>query len=82
MFFIRIESELFYRIYFYAYFTFLIRVLPVSIVDSGKPTEAFVLLFDDMLLITRRKKGLHKKVKPYLDLTHLKAFTLLRIKFY
>ncbi|XP_035205819.1 uncharacterized protein LOC118180869, partial [Stegodyphus dumicola] len=33
----------------------------LQLLDSGKPTEAFVLLFDDMLLITRRKKGLHKK---------------------
>ncbi|GLG97377.1 hypothetical protein R5R35_009368 [Gryllus longicercus] len=29
--------------------------------DSGKPQEMFVVLFDDMLLITRRKKGLSKK---------------------
>ncbi|GFR09733.1 putative regulation of rho protein signal transduction, partial [Trichonephila clavata] len=33
----------------------------LQLLDSGKPSEAFVLLFDDMLLITRRKKGLHKK---------------------
>ncbi|CAL8071827.1 unnamed protein product [Orchesella dallaii] len=29
--------------------------------DTGKPTETYVILFDDMLLITRRKKGLSKK---------------------
>ncbi|XP_068082130.1 rho guanine nucleotide exchange factor 11 [Anabrus simplex] len=29
--------------------------------DTGKPQEMFVVLFDDMLLITRRKKGLSKK---------------------
>ncbi len=30
--------------------------------DTGKPSETYVILFDDMLLITRRKKGLSKKV--------------------
>ncbi|XP_076358541.1 uncharacterized protein LOC143251073 [Tachypleus tridentatus] len=34
---------------------------PLQLLDSGKPTEMYVVLFDDMLLITRRKKGLHKK---------------------
>jgi hypothetical protein len=29
--------------------------------DTGKPSETYVILFDDMLLITRRKKGLSKK---------------------
>ncbi|XP_023228706.1 uncharacterized protein LOC111629076 isoform X2 [Centruroides sculpturatus] len=33
----------------------------LQLLDSGKPIEMFVILFDDMLLITRRKKGLHKK---------------------
>jgi len=32
--------------------------------DTGKPSECYVILFDDMLLITRRKKGLSKKVPP------------------
>lgn len=36
---------------------------PLHILDSGKPIEMYVILFDDMLLITRRKKGLHKKVR-------------------
>ena len=36
---------------------------PLSLVDSGKPTEMFIILFDDMLLITRRKKALSKKVQ-------------------
>lgn len=31
------------------------------LLDSGKPTEMFVILFDDLLLITRRKKSLSKK---------------------
>ena len=35
---------------------------PLQLLDSGKPTEMFVILFDDMLLITRRKKALSKKV--------------------
>ncbi len=30
--------------------------------ESGKPLEMFVILFDDMLLISRRKKALSKKV--------------------
>ncbi|XP_035716277.1 uncharacterized protein LOC110860427 [Folsomia candida] len=29
--------------------------------DTGKSSECYVILFDDMLLITRRKKGLSKK---------------------
>lgn len=33
----------------------------LQLMDAGKPTEMYVILFDDMLLITRRKKGLHKK---------------------
>ena len=36
---------------------------PLQLLDSGKPTEMFMILFDDMLLITRRKKALSKKVK-------------------
>lgn len=35
---------------------------PLQLLDSGKPIEMFVILFDDMLLITRRKKALSKKV--------------------
>lgn len=34
----------------------------LQILDSGKAQEVFVVLFDDMLLITKRKKGLSKKV--------------------
>ncbi|XP_013778102.2 rho guanine nucleotide exchange factor 11-like isoform X2 [Limulus polyphemus] len=34
---------------------------PLQLFDSGKTTEMYVILFDDMFLITRRKKGLHKK---------------------
>ncbi|CAG0890316.1 unnamed protein product [Darwinula stevensoni] len=34
---------------------------PLMLLDFGKPQEMYVLLFDDMLIITRRKKGLHKK---------------------
>ena len=30
--------------------------------DSGKPIEMFVILFDDLLVVTRKKKALHKKV--------------------
>jgi len=34
---------------------------PLQLLDSGKATEMFVILFDDMLLVTRRKKALSKK---------------------
>ncbi|XP_069975090.1 pleckstrin homology domain-containing family G member 7 [Penaeus vannamei] len=33
----------------------------LHLMDNNKPQEMYVILFDDMLLITRRKKGLHKK---------------------
>ena len=35
---------------------------PLQLLDSGKAMEMFVILFDDMLLVTRRKKALSKKV--------------------
>ena len=35
---------------------------PLMMYDVGKLTEMFVILFDDMLLITRKKKALSKKV--------------------
>lgn len=35
---------------------------PLAVLDSGKPVEMYVFLFDDLLLVTRRKKGLGKKV--------------------
>ena len=38
---------------------------PLQLLDSGKPVEMFVILFDDMLLITRRKKALSKKVNVF-----------------
>lgn len=36
---------------------------PLNVLDSGKPVEMYLLLFDDMFMITRRKKGLNKKVR-------------------
>ena len=36
---------------------------PLQLADAGKPIDMHVILFDDMLLITRRKKGLSKKVR-------------------
>ena len=36
---------------------------PLMMFDQGKLTEMFVVLFDDMLLITRKKKALSKKVR-------------------
>ena len=36
---------------------------PLMMFDQGKLTEMFIILFDDMLLVTRKKKGLSKKVK-------------------
>jgi rho/RAC guanine nucleotide exchange factor, putative len=38
---------------------------PLHILDSGKSVEMYVILFDDMLIITRRKKGLNKKVPAF-----------------
>ena len=35
---------------------------PLMMYDQGKLAEMFVILFDDMLLITRKKKALSKKV--------------------
>lgn len=40
---------------------------PLQLLDSGKAPEMFVILFDDMLLITRKKKGLSKKWTKTLD---------------
>nr|CAG4652110.1 EOG090X0BWU [Triops cancriformis] len=34
---------------------------PLSLMDAGKPADMHLILFDDMLLITRKKKGLGKK---------------------
>lgn len=34
---------------------------PLNLLDSGRPSDMHVILFDDMLLITRKKKGLGKK---------------------
>lgn len=34
----------------------------MNLLDPGKPVEMYLFLFDDMFLITRRKKGLTKKV--------------------
>ena len=47
---------------------------PLQLLDSGKAPEMFVILFDDMLLITRKKKGLSKKV----SLHALTCFSLLK----
>ena len=33
------------------------------LLDYGKPSDMHVILFDDLLLITRRKKSITKKVK-------------------
>ena len=36
---------------------------PLTLLDSGKPSEMYLVLFDDLLIITRRKKALSKKVR-------------------
>ena len=36
---------------------------PLLLLDSGKPTEMYLILFDDLLVVTRRKKALSKKVR-------------------
>ena len=35
---------------------------PIYLLDAGKPQEMYLILFDDLLLIARRKKALSKKV--------------------
>ena len=35
----------------------------LGLLDSGKPVDMYAILFDDMFIITRRKKGLSKKVR-------------------
>ncbi|XP_037077067.1 pleckstrin homology domain-containing family G member 7-like [Pollicipes pollicipes] len=40
---------------------------PLQLADAGKPIDMHVILFDDMLLITRRKKGLSKKKSSITD---------------
>ena len=64
-----------WRVSFFLFlFMFLIKAVlprqilmegPLQLLDSGKAPEMFVILFDDMLLITRKKKGLSKKVSPH-----------------
>ena len=34
---------------------------PLQLLDSGKPVEMYLFLFDDMFIVTRRKKGLGAK---------------------
>ncbi|TRY71150.1 hypothetical protein TCAL_10301 [Tigriopus californicus] len=34
---------------------------PLFLLDSGKPIDMYLILFDDLLIITRRKKSLSKK---------------------
>jgi hypothetical protein len=36
---------------------------PLHLLDSGKPAEMYLILFDDLLIVTRRKKALSKKVR-------------------
>ena len=48
---------------------------PLSLVDSGKSVEMFIILFDDMLLITRRKKALSKKVEAETSAPCVGAFS-------
>lgn len=36
---------------------------PLFLLDSSKPTDMYLILFDDLLIITRRKKSLSKKVR-------------------
>jgi len=43
------------------------------LLDSGKPTEMFVILFDDLLLICRKKKALSKKVNNQKNFSSLFA---------
>ena len=44
---------------------------PLTLLDSGKPSEMYLVLFDDLLIITRRKKALSKKVTQLVPCTGL-----------
>jgi len=35
----------------------------LQLLDSGKPQDVYLILFDDLFLLTRRKKALSKKVR-------------------
>ena len=35
---------------------------PLTLLDSSKPSEMYLILFDDLLIVTRKKKALSKKV--------------------
>ncbi len=43
-------------------------------VETSKPMEMYIILFDDMLLITRRKKALSKKVVQTFIFVEKKAY--------
>ena len=36
---------------------------PLVLLDAGKPQEMHVILFDDLLILTKKKKSLSKKVR-------------------
>ncbi len=38
---------------------------PLHLLDSGKPQDVYLILFDDLFLVTRRKKALSKKVSTF-----------------
>lgn len=46
---------------------------PLLMFEAGKPTEMFIILFDDLLLLTRKKKALSKKVQCQLSRGRLSA---------
>jgi hypothetical protein len=50
---------------------------PLSLLDTGRPIDMHVILFDDMLLITRKKKGLGKKVGIPIQFRHNHLIQLL-----
>ena len=49
---------------------------PLLLVDTGKPSDMHVILFDDLLLITRKKKALSKKVRAKVSLKELDKYRL------
>ena len=67
----------------YVYCRQILMEGPLSMVDSGKTVEMFMILFDDMLIITRRKKALSKKVclRIYLDIFGRRnSFSFIRVQ--
>ena len=64
---------------FIDYFRQILLEGPLTMVETSKPMEMYIILFDDMLLITRRKKALSKKVVHTFITEEKKAYIILNM---